>query len=215
MLTSEDINFICETLEEEIPEPVSELVSLNEYTFLVAVVLSAQTTDRQVNIATKKLFALVDNPHDMLLLGYDRLCELIKSIGFFRNKAKHVIMLSQQIIDKFDGKVPRNFDDLISLAGVGRKTANVILNQLFHVPAIAVDTHVYRVSRRLGLSVAEEVSGVEEDLNLLIPEQHKLHIGDRILLHGRYVCTAKKPRCSECKLAKVCKFKNEIGSPDF
>lgn len=205
-MQSGDIIQVCEILSNEIKNTDSELNYTSEYSFLVAVVLSAQTTDKQVNVATKKLFAVAQTPQDMLNLGYDKLCELIKSTGFYNNKAKHILQLSQQLISDFNGIVPQSRNELMSLPGVGRKTANVVLNQLFGQSTIAVDTHVFRVSRRLGLSKGKSPAEVERDLENCIPEKYKRHIGDLILLHGRYICTARKPKCGNCKLQKFCKY---------
>ena len=196
---------ICEVLQDTIKDTRSELNYINEYTFLVAVVLSAQTTDKQVNSVTGRLFALVQTPQAMLELGEGKLCELIKSTGFYKNKAKHVIQLSEKLICDFGGQVPQTRVELMSLPGVGPKTANVILNQLFKQPTIAVDTHVFRVSRRLGLSSGKSPKDVESDLEKCIPNEYKAHIGDQLLLHGRYTCTARKPKCETCKLKEFCK----------
>lgn len=207
MRSTKDIIEICEILDSTFKNPKSELQSVNEYTFLVAVVLSAQATDKQVNTATDKLFAIAQTPHDMLDIGYERLCDIIHSVGFYKTKAKHVLKLSMQLIESFDGQVPRKREDLMTLAGVGRKTANVVLNQLFEVPAIAVDTHVYRVSRRLELSDENNVDDVEMDLENAIPAQYKQDIGNRLILFGRYICKARNPSCSTCPLSYLCNNK--------
>lgn len=207
MLKPEEIEYICDVLEEEIKDTNSELSYNSEYEFLVAVVLSAQTTDRQVNIVTKKLFSVVKSPQEMIDLGYDKICEYIDTVSFFQNKAKYLIDLSKRIIDVFGGKVPQNREDLMSLPGVGRKTANVVLNQLFDKPTIAVDTHVHRVSNRLGLSCQKNPDKIEADLCRIIPEKYMDHIGSRILLFGRYTCTARSPKCYKCKFKHICKEK--------
>ena len=208
MRSPEDVATICEVLESAVDDPKPELRYVNEYTFLVAVVLSAQTTDKQVNSATEKLFAVAQTPQAMLDIGYDRLCDFIHSVGFYKTKAKHVLELSRQIIEQFNGQIPRRRDELMTLAGVGRKTANVVLNQLFNEPYIAVDTHVYRLSRRLELSDSNSAEGVEKDLENTIPTQHKRYISNRLILFGRYTCKARNPLCAECQLASFCRFKN-------
>lgn len=195
---------ICEALKKEFPNPDIELDSSNLFTFLVAVVLSAQTTDKRVNLVTKELFKVADSPEKMLKLGEYGLCKFIRSVGLYRSKAKHIIALSKKLIEDFDGKVPDNKEDLMTLSGVGSKTANVIINHGFGRPAIAVDTHVFRVSRRLGLSGADTPAQVELDLEYIIPDRYKLEIGYQILLHGRYVCKAQKPNCSKCCLKDLC-----------
>lgn len=195
---------ICEALKNEFPNPDIELDSSNLFTLLVAVVLSAQTTDKRVNLVTKELFKVADSPEKMLELGEYGLCKFIKSIGLYRSKAKHIIALSKKLIEDFGGVVPDNKEDLMTLPGVGPKTANVIINHGFGKPAIAVDTHVFRVSRRLGLSGADTPEQVELDLEDIIPERYKLEIGYQILLHGRYVCKAKNPNCSKCCLKDLC-----------
>lgn len=205
MLKSEEVEYICDVLEEEIKDTNSELSYNSEYEFLVAVVLSAQTTDRQVNVVTKRLFSVVKSPQDMIDLGYDKICEYINSVSFFQNKAKYLIDLSKKLISDFDGKVPQNREDLMSLSGVGRKTANVVLNQLFNQPTIAVDTHVHRVSNRLGLSNEKNPDKIEADLCRIIPAKYMDHIGSRILLFGRYTCTARSPKCYKCKFKHICK----------
>lgn len=209
MRSAEDIELICNTLESNIHDTRSELNYLNEYTFLIAVLLSAQTTDKRVNIVTKRLFEEARTPLEMVSLGYEHICDLIKSVGLYKTKAKNVLLLSQKLIDEFEGVIPNTLLGLVSLPGVGVKTANVVLNQIFGQPTIAVDTHVFRVSRRLMLSSGKTPKDVLSDLELSIPCKHKIHIGDRLLLHGRYTCTAKNPRCDTCCLAQLCHFKRQ------
>lgn len=201
------IRAICEALVNEFPNPAAELDFSNNYTLLVAVVLSARNTDRQVNKVTEHLFNIADSPEKMLALGYDNLCEQIKSIGLYRNKARYIIELSDILIKHFNGNVPDNKDDLIKLPGVGEKTANVVMNHAFNAPTIAVDTHVFRVSHRLGLSEGKTPSVVEKDLVKIIPDEFKLHIGYQILLHGRYICKSRRPDCDRCCLKELCVFK--------
>lgn len=203
---------ICETLSTCIQNPESELHYQSNYQFLVAVVLSAQTTDVQVNKVTKVLFKEHPTIDDILNLGVEGLQDYIKSIGFFRNKAKNIIALSKIIKEQFNGVVPEAREDLESLPGVGRKTANVVLNTLFNKKTIAVDTHVLRLSKRLGFSNSDDPLKVEEDLERIIPEKHKEVISNLLVLHGRYVCKAQKPRCEECclKLNGLCHtYKNK------
>lgn len=197
---------ICERLAIHFANSVIELNFSNNYTCLVAVVLSAQTTDKRVNIVTKNLFKEVDTPEKMLALGYDKLCEYIKSIGLYKNKAKYIIQLSEKLISDFKGEIPGDKTNLMSLPGVGNKTANVVLNHIFKQPTIAVDTHVFRVSKRLELSSGETPEIVEKDLMKIIPEKYRMNIGYQILLHGRYVCKALKPDCKKCCLKDICAF---------
>lgn len=182
----------------------TELVYHNDFTLLVAVILSAQAKDSMVNIATKELFKIVNTPYDILELGYDDLSSYINIIGLYRNKAKNLIAMSEMLIQYFDAKVPNNFTDLIKLPGVGRKTANVILNIIYHFPTIAVDTHVYRLSRRIGLSNAIDIIRVEEDLLQNIPKQYQADAHTWLIHHGRYVCRAKKFDCQTCILQQQC-----------
>jgi endonuclease III len=188
------------------PHPKGELVAENPYTLLVAVVLSAQATDAGVNKATKALFALADTPQKMLDLGESRLREMIKTIGLFRTKAKNVISLSERLVKDFDGKVPQTREALMSLPGVGRKTANVVMNIAFHEPVIAVDTHIFRVSNRIPIAPGKNVLDVELGLEKAIPEKYMLHAHHWLILHGRYVCKALKPLCETCLIADLCRW---------
>jgi len=188
------------------PEPVGELEYQTPFELLVAVVLSAQATDISVNKATRKLYAVANTPASILALGVDGLIPYIKTIGLFNNKAKHIIALCQMLIAQFDGQVPDNLADLQGLPGVGRKTANVVLNMAFHQPTMAVDTHVYRVSRRLELTKAKTVLGVERDLLQVIPKPYLMHGHHWLILHGRYICKARAPACSDCFLAPYCPY---------
>lgn len=186
------------------PEPRGELESVNTYTLLVAVILSAQATDVGVNKATRALFQKVTTPEAMVKLGLDKLKDHIKTIGLYNAKAENVIKMSQILIDKFGSKVPDNLDDLTSLPGVGRKTANVILNIAFGHPTIAVDTHVFRVSNRTGIAKGDTVEVVEKKLEKTIPAQYKRHAHHWLILHGRYVCKARSPDCAHCLIADIC-----------
>ncbi len=186
------------------PEPKGELDYVNAYTLVVAVALSAQATDVGVNKATKALFRVADTPEKMLELGEERLRDYIKTIGLFRNKAKNVIALSRKLIDEFGGEVPRDRAALETLPGVGRKTANVVLNIAFGEPTIAVDTHLFRVSNRIPLAIGKTPLEVELGLEKIIPKEFSRHAHHWLILHGRYVCKARKPECTKCIIADLC-----------
>ncbi|MEP2283507.1 MAG: endonuclease III [Nitratireductor sp.] len=196
-------------LQKALPEPETELQYHNPYTLLVAVVLSAQATDKGVNKATEKLFQLADTPQKMLKLGLGKVTDHIKTIGLYRNKAKNVIALSEQLIAQHGGEVPRSREALEALPGVGRKTANVVLNVAFGEPTIAVDTHIFRVSNRTGLAPGKNVLEVEQKLEKRVPEAFRLHAHHWLILHGRYVCKARKPDCPACPVNDLCLFKGK------
>ncbi|MDR3440716.1 endonuclease III [Telmatospirillum sp.] len=198
-------------LAERNPEPKSELKYSNPYTLLVAVVLSAQATDVGVNKATRELFRLVDTPEKMLALGEAGLKEHIKTIGLFNTKAKNVIGLSRLLIERFSGEVPADREALETLPGVGRKTANVVLNVAFDHPTIAVDTHIFRVANRTGLAVGATPEAVERELERVTPDRWKRHAHHWLILHGRYVCKARKPDCLACLVADLCAFSDKTG----
>jgi len=187
------------------PEPKTELEYRNPFTLLVAVVLSAQATDAGVNKATRGLFAVADTPEKMLALGEDRVREAIKTIGLFRNKAKNVIALSRILVEEHGGEVPHDRAALEALPGVGRKTANVVLNVAFGEPTIAVDTHIFRIGNRLGLAPGRTPAEVEAGLERIVPAAYRLHAHHWLILHGRHVCIARKPRCGNCVIADLCK----------
>ena len=208
MLTKNEITEIFERLQSENPEPRCELNAPNNYTFSIAVLLSAQTTDKAVNKATKELFEIADSPEKMLAIGVKKLIEHIKILGFFNNKAKNIIKLSEILIEKHNSMIPDNREELEKLPGIGRKSANVILNHLFGQNTIAVDTHVLRVSNRLGLSKSKAPNDVEKDLLNVIPKKFHKNASDWLVLHGRYICLAKKPQCDECFLYDLCEFVN-------
>jgi len=201
------IETFFERLSAADPSPTTELSYSNNFTFLVAVVLSAQATDVGVNKATAKLFKIADTPQKMQRLGEDGLIEHIRTIGLFRNKAKNVIGLCGQLIDRHGGEVPNDRESLEALPGVGRKTANVVLNSAFGEPTIAVDTHIFRLSNRTGLAPGKNVVEVENKLLKRVPEQYRQHAHHWLILHGRYVCKARKPDCSNCIVADVCQYK--------
>jgi endonuclease-3 len=187
------------------PEPKGELSFVNPFTLVVAVALSAQATDVSVNKATKLLFAVADTPQKMLALGEEKLGQYIKTIGLWRNKAKNVIALSKKLIEDFGGIVPQTREALVTLPGVGRKTANVVLQMAFGIPAIAVDTHIFRIGNRTGLAPGKTPDQVEDALMTIVPEQYLLHAHHWLILHGRYCCKARKPDCERCVIADICK----------
>ena len=209
MLNKTNIEEIFERLKQENPNPMSELVAHNDFTFAVAVLLSAQTTDKMVNKVTKELFEVADTPEKMLMLGIDKLKKHIHPLGFFNNKAKNVIALSKVLIEGYNSRIPSARDELEKLPGIGRKSANVIANRLFGADTIAVDTHVLRVSRRLGLSQSTDPVTVEKDLLNVVPQKFHKNTSDWLVLHGRYVCTSKKTKCAECCLFDLCEMVNE------
>jgi endonuclease-3 len=209
-----DVEDFYRRLEIEIPEPKSDLQYINPYTLLVAVVLSAQATDAGVNRATRDLFKEVDNPADMVALGESKLVEHIRTIGLYRNKAKNVIELSRLLVEKHGGKVPADRASLEALPGVGRKTANVVLNVAFGEPTIAVDTHIFRVGNRSGLATGKTPLEVEQKLEQVVPAEFKRHAHHWLILHGRYTCVARKPLCEKCIIADLCKWPGKtIASP--
>lgn len=191
------------------PEPKGELEHVNAYTLLVAVALSAQATDAGVNRATRALFQVADTPGKMLALGEAGLTEHIKTIGLYRNKAKNVIKLSQILVDQYDGEVPSSRAALQALPGVGRKTANVVLNMWFHQPAQAVDTHIFRLGNRTGIAPGKDVVAVERAIEDNIPAEFQQHAHHWMILHGRYICTARKPRCPDCLIRDLCPFEEK------
>jgi endonuclease-3 len=209
-LSRGEIAEIFQRLRNANPEPRSELEYVNPFTLLVAVALSAQATDVGVNKATRSLFAQVDTPEKMVALGEDRLREAIKTIGLYRNKAKHVIALSQALIANHGGAVPADRAALEALPGVGRKTANVVLNVAFQQPTIAVDTHIFRVANRIGLAEGKTPLDVELGLERVIPDEFRLHAHHWLILHGRYICKARKPECPRCPIADICRFEPKI-----
>ena len=192
------------------PEPKGELDYLNPYTLLVAVVLSAQATDAGVNKATRGLFAAADTPQKMLALGEEGVRDHIKTIGLFNGKARNVIALSRLLIEKHGGEVPADREALVELPGVGRKTANVVLNIAFGQPTIAVDTHLFRVSNRTGMAPGKTPEEVERKLDNRIPAKWKLHAHHWLILHGRYICKARKPDCALCPIVDLCDYKAKI-----
>jgi len=191
------------------PHPKTELAYRTPFELLVAVVLSAQATDKSVNLATAKLFPVANTPAKMVELGEARLMEYIKTIGLFRTKAKNVIQLSCLLLEKFKGEIPRNREDLESLPGVGRKTANVVLNTAFGEPTMAVDTHIFRVANRTGLGPGKDPLEVEQKLLKFTPPEFLQDAHHWLILHGRYVCVARKPKCPECTIRDLCDYRNK------
>jgi endonuclease-3 len=193
------------------PEPKGELHHLNAFTLLVAVALSAQATDVGVNKATKALFAVADTPQKMLALGEEGLIQHIKTIGLYRNKAKNVIAMSQRLVDVYGGEVPSSRAALQSLPGVGRKTANVVLNMWFGHPAQAVDTHIFRVGNRSGIAPGKDVNAVERAIEDNVPAEYQHHAHHWLILHGRYICTARSPKCGICPINEFCQYEEKTA----
>lgn len=204
MVKAADRRKVMELLRAQNPDPKSELNFKSSFELLVAVVLSAQATDKSVNLATAKLFAEADTPEAVAALGVDGLIPYIKTIGLYKNKAKNVVRLCEILRDEYDSRVPDDFDELVKLPGVGRKTANVVLNVAFGRPTIAVDTHIFRVSNRTGLAKGKTPDEVEDRLMKVIPEEFLQNAHHYILLHGRYVCTARNPSCEKCVISDFC-----------
>lgn len=211
-MKSGEINSLFKHLGKVIKNPKSDLKYKSKFTLLVSVVLSAQCTDVNVNNVTKKIYLKYNKPEHFVKLGRRKIEKLIKSIGLFRSKAKSIYLLSKQLIEKHNGKVPKNFDDLCALPGVGRKTASVVLNEGFGLPTIAVDTHVFRVSNRTGLAYGKNPDEVQQNLYKVVPKKYLKKAGHTLLLHGRYTCKARAPSCKTCVIIKYCKYNNkELG----
>ncbi len=215
MSKSKKAEAVFERLAAAIPVPKGELEYINPYTLLVAVVLSAQATDKGVNRATGPLFKIVTTPEQMVKLGEEKLIGHIKTIGLFRSKAKNVIALSKALIANHAGEVPRDREALEALPGVGRKTANVVLNMAFGEPTIAVDTHVFRVAHRLGLAKGKTPREIEDQLMKIVPNRLMQHAHHWLILHGRYTCVARKPKCPTCPVSDLCPFKPKTKPEDL
>ena len=205
-MKSGEINSLFKNLSKVIKNPKSDLKYKNKFTLLVSVVLSAQCTDVNVNNVTKSIYLKYNKPEHFVKLGRKKIEKLIKSIGLFRNKSKSVYLLSKQLIEKHNGKVPKNFDDLHALHGVGRKTANVVLNEGFGLSTIAVDTHIFRVSNRTKLAEGKNPDQVEQALYKVVPNKYLKDAHHLLLLHGRYTCKARTPSCNKCVIIKFCKY---------
>lgn len=210
LMTDAQIEEFFARLAAKTPEPETELQFTNVYTLLVAVALSAQATDIGVNKATGPLFAVVETPEQMVELGEEGLKQYIRTVGLFNSKAKHVIALSEKLIAEHGSEVPRSREDLEALPGVGRKTANVVLNNYWGEPTIAVDTHLFRVSNRLGMAPGKMPLAVELGLEARIPDHWKRHAHHWLILHGRYTCKARKPECVKCPVADLCQFDEKV-----
>ena len=208
-MKSGEIDSLFKSLSSIIKNPKSDLKYKNKFTLLVSVVLSAQCTDVNVNNVTKNIYSKYNKPEHFVKLGRKKIEKLIKSIGLFRNKAKSIYLLSKQLIEKHNGKIPKNFDDLYALPGVGKKTASVVLNEGFGMPTIAVDTHVFRVSNRTGLAYGKNPDEVQENLYKVVPKKYLKKAGHTLLLHGRYTCKARAPSCNTCIIIKYCKYNNK------
>jgi endonuclease-3 len=208
-MKSGEIDSFFKNLSKVIKNPKTDLTYKNKFTLLVSVVLSAQCTDVNVNNVTKNLYKRYNKPEHFVKLGRKSIEVLIKKINFFRNKAKSVYLLSKQLIEQHNSKVPKNFEKLIKLPGVGRKTASVVLNEGFGLPTIAVDTHVFRVSNRTGLASGKNPDEVQQNLYEVVPKKYLKNAGHTLLLHGRYTCKARTPSCKTCVIIKYCKYKNK------
>ncbi len=204
LMSEKEIVQVMERFKKQMPDPQPELYAPNPYCFLVSVVLSAQATDKSVNLATEDLYKIADSPEKMLALGEEKLISYIRPIGLYKNKAKNVIKLSQTLVEKFDSKIPRTREELESLSGVGRKTANVVLNVIYGQNTMPVDTHLMRVGPKTGLAEGKNPLQVEESLLKRIPEEYLKDAHHWLLLHGRYVCTARNPKCDQCLIADLC-----------
>jgi len=201
--------FIFSELEKMFPNASCELHYANLYQLLIAVVLSSQTTDKRVNIVTGPLFLRYPTIYDLASAKKEDVMSLISSLGLFHNKAKNIILLSQKVVDEYDGIIPDTLDELVKLPGVGRKTANVVLGEWYKVPAIAVDTHVARVSKRLGLTTNDDVIIIEHDLQSIYPEEKWVYVHHLFIHFGRYFCFARNPRCNECPFIKICQYQTK------
>jgi endonuclease-3 len=208
-LSYPDMTEVFRRFRDIAPEPKGELEHVNAYTLLVAVALSAQATDVGVNRATRSLFAIADTPAKMLALGEEGLIGHIKTIGLFRNKAKNVIKLSRILLEQYGGEVPSSRAALQSLPGVGRKTANVVLNMWFRQPAQAVDTHIFRVGNRTGIAPGRDETAVERAIEDHVPAEYQLHAHHWLILHGRYICVARKPKCGICPIRDLCLYEEK------
>ncbi len=211
-MTQKDRFEMFQRFQAQNPHPTTELHFSSDFELLVAVILSAQATDKRVNIVTQQLFPLANTPLKMLALGEAKLKKIIQSIGLYNTKAVNIIKTSQLLVEKYQSQIPRQRSELESLPGVGRKTANVILNSLFGDETIAVDTHIFRVANRTGLAKGKNVREVEQKLLKVVPPEFRKHAHHWLVLHGRYVCTARKPKCPQCLIADLCEYKDKTSS---
>ncbi len=203
-MKKDELTLFLDKLFEIYPNPKCELNYINHFTLLVAIVLSAQSTDKGVNKVTEKLFQVAQSPEEMLALGEEKLKQYIKSINYFNNKAKAIIKLANELLERHKGDVPATFDELIQLSGVGKKTASVFLNVAYHAPLIGVDTHVFRLANRLNICKGKTPAEVQEKLQKIIPLKYQPDVALALVFHGRYTCTAKKPKCNTCPLINNC-----------
>ena len=210
-MTKLEINKLFQRLESLNPNPETELIYTNPYTLLVAVVLSAQATDKSVNKATAGLFKVVDNPEKMIELGEENLLDYLKTLNLYKTKTRNVIGLSRILLERYNGEIPEDREALESLPGVGRKTANVVLNVAFGKETIAVDTHIFRVANRTGIAAGKTPLDVEKALEKVVPKEFRLHAHHWLILHGRYICVAKNPKCDICPISDLCEyFKSKV-----
>ena len=210
-MNTNEIDKIFQLLLKDYPKPQTELKYKNQYTFLVSVVLSAQATDVSVNKATKGLFDIVKNPREMVKFGEKNLKKYIKKIGLYNSKAKNIILLSKKLIKQYKNKIPKEFNELISLPGVGKKTASVYQNTILKMPRIAVDTHVFRVSNRIGMVSAETTDLTQIQLEKVVPKKWQMIAHHLIILHGRRICKSQKPNCNHCSISSFCFYKKKIN----
>ena len=209
-MNKEKIISIFQTLQKNDPEPVTELYYETTFQLLIAVILSAQATDKSVNAATSKLYKVAGTPEKIIKLGENKLKSYIKTIGLYNSKAKNVILTCKMLVNDYANKIPEDRETLQKLPGVGRKTANVVLNNAFGQPTIGVDTHVFRVSNRLGIAPGKNVDQVEKKLEKNIPEKYKLHAHHWLIILGRYTCIARKPQCYKCSVVNFCDYKKKV-----
>jgi len=208
-MQTRNINNIFIRLSKDYPKPQTELKYVNDFTFLISVILSAQATDISVNKATKDLFKIVKTPEEMIVLGINLLKKYIKSVGLFNAKAKNIIQLSKRLVENYNSKIPRNFDELISLPGVGNKTASVFQNVVLNLPRIAVDTHVFRVANRTGMVRTKTADLTQLKLEKITPKKWLMKAHHLLILHGRYVCKSQKPLCKKCSIYCFCEYKSK------
>ena len=211
LLTAKEMEVVFSRLEQQNPSPKPELLAPNPYCFLVSVVLSAQATDKSVNVATAPLYKKVKSPKQMLALGRDGLIGYIKSIGLYNSKADHILALSKKLIEEFNSEIPQSREELMSLPGVGRKTANVVLNAVFNQPTMPVDTHLLRVCPKTGIASGSTPEQVEQSLLERVPKKYLLNAHHWLLLHGRYTCTARSPKCGGCIISDLCLFNRSLS----
>lgn len=204
LMTGEERLQFWSALKQAYPEPKCELNWTNPFALMMAIILSAQSTDKNVNKVTEKLFPVADTPEQVIKLGEEGLKVYTKSVNYFNNKTHNIVALAKVLIEKYNGELPKDFDTLITLPGIGRKTANVFLNVVYHAPLIGVDTHVFRLCHRLKICTGKTPQEVESKLQKLVPDEYKPDVALALVLHGRYVCTARKPHCQECPLYDVC-----------